>query len=358
MSTNEWDTKEQEPSWGDPAETTDDTTSNEWFAGESETSWADPAEEPETSWGTPEETDGTGGSVEWTTGTTTNEPDWGVSSEEASDAGWGSGEDFNAAPDLTRPDNLGYGVAAPAVPVEDTIHPPTYGEDQTILNDDSILTWDAQEDAGEYVEETADSIMSPGAADDADSFAYYAAGGAYGSSLAEGSVDAAGEKKLPKWVLFVVIGVVVLVAGVVGFLMLGNSDGDAGAATETPSPSLTLDIPQTSAAANDTEQFNEFADQLSQALTNHDAEAYYNLFSEQSKKDNQPTVAENAIKQLPAGATYKATPQEAHVAGPTATVSLKLEQDYRGTVTSSNMEAELMQESGSWKLVVKPSNTQ
>lgn len=164
-------------------------------------------------------------------------------------------------------------------------------------------------------------------------------------------------KSRKKGVILIIIVALVLLLGAgvaAGILMLNKSNAD----TPTTPPTISTPSALETVSSNSVDQFSDFDSKLGEALTNHDADAYYSLFTEQSQKDNQKSVAETAIKALPAGATYKVTTESADVAGQTAAVKLKLEQTYRGETTSSTMQADLIKENGEWKLVVKPANTQ
>lgn len=157
-------------------------------------------------------------------------------------------------------------------------------------------------------------------------------------------------KKLSLRLKVIIAAVVVVLVG--GGFLLVNLLGSGGAEEDSKPV-------QTSAAAEDSgvpaelQQFEPFSKSLQSALNNRDAKAYYSLISKESQGVVKAEVAEEAVKNLPAGAQYEVKLVNGSAAGDTATVKLTLVRTLAGDTSEQNMTTQLVKEGDAWKMVVK-----
>lgn len=153
-----------------------------------------------------------------------------------------------------------------------------------------------------------------------------------------------------------VVALLVVGGGVfaLSFLFGGDDEEDTPTADdeqqeETEEPPVEEEVEED---LGELEQFTPFADQLSEALSNRDAELYYELFSEDSQEAHDIEVAEAAVEDLPSGSNYEVEIVDGSVAGDTAALQLLLHRTSAGSSSERSMTTELVREGEEWGMVV------
>lgn len=286
------------------------TQTDQWGAPATDNLWGDP--EPTNDWGAPDTTDTAWGAPE-------EEPtsEWGAPEDNA----WG-----NTSPESEGP--AGWGDAAESTP--------DWGAPAA---DAATDYWDSVPD-GDPDPEVEDWDVE----DDTD--------GAGGSLLAApGRVLAMPKKKLIGIGAGAIAGLAVIIGG---FSLVGGDDAEAPAEDPPPAVAAEDPAPVEEEAADELAVFDSFVADLETALNDRDADAYYDLFSADSKKVLEKKVAEGAVKDIPSGARFEVTVNDGSVAGSTGALKMTLTRTQAGDSLDENMNTELVKEGADWKMVVTP----
>lgn len=174
----------------------------------------------------------------------------------------------------------------------------------------------------------------------------------------EDDYESGAQKSMIGKIVGLSVGALLVVVGGVfamSFLFGGDDEDDTPTADDEQQEE-TEEIPAEEEEAEEDlgelEQFTPFADQLSEALSNRDAELYYELFSEDSQEAHDIEVAETAVENLPSGATYEVEIVDGSVAGDTAALQLVLHRTSAGSSSERSMTTELVREGEEWRMVV------
>lgn len=162
------------------------------------------------------------------------------------------------------------------------------------------------------------------------------------------------EQSMPKKKLYAIGGGLAAVVAVAlgSFTLFGGDD-----APEEPTPAVAAEDPAPAAeedAADELAQFDTFTAALQDALNDRDVDAYYDLFSSDSRASLDKKVAEDAIKALPSGARFEVVVKDGSVAGSTGALKMTLERTRAGEQVDQALNAELVKEGTDWKMVVTP----